>query len=99
METVRQEALNYLQELQAAFRLLKDAPRKLWEGTAGSAAHRTEMLIVMIPIALVVLYLLVSFLKAGWREKLRFLWTALLVIVVLLIIFYVGFKITGISLL
>ena len=95
-EAILNEVKDYFEQLKAFFNLAKDAPRTLWEGTGGSLAERAEMLIVMVPILAAVLYLIISFLKSGWKEKLRSLEILIISVIVLLIVFYFVFKYSGV---
>jgi len=66
----------------------KAAPMSIWQGTAGQPWLRVFMLCCLLGLAGAIIGTLLSFFKAGWKDKLRMLLADIIVIIVLLVIFY-----------
>lgn len=69
-------------------RLGKGAPMTLWNSTANEPGNRLMLIMFLIGFVGGAIYLIVSFFKVGWKEKLKMLLLAALSVLVLLIIFY-----------
>lgn len=65
-----------------------DAPLQMWGQTANEPGGRALLLVFLAAFAGGALYLVLAFLKAPWRSKLRMLTTALFCILILLGIFW-----------
>lgn len=67
---------------------LVNAPLSMWNGAAGDAGNRLMLMVFFVAFAGGALYLLVAFLKAAWKDKLRMLGTAFIIVFVLLVILW-----------
>jgi len=74
--------------LERFWRLCKTAPMTMWNGTADEPGNRLMLIMFLIGFVGGALYLIVSFFRVSWKEKLKMLGIAALSILVLLIIFY-----------
>lgn len=64
------------------------APARMWAQTAGSQGSRIMLLVFTAAFAGGALYLVISFFKAPWRQKLKMLSTALVCLLIVLAIFW-----------
>ena len=67
---------------------LLEAPELMWRQAANEPGNRVMLLVFLMAFAGGALYLVVSFLKAAWREKLKMLGTILFCAAVVLVIFW-----------
>ena len=65
-----------------------DAPMQMWAQTANEPGNRVMLLVFLAAFAGGALYLVISFLKATWRGKLRMLSTALFCVLIVLTVFW-----------
>ena len=65
-----------------------DAPMQMWRQTAGESGNRVMLIVFLIGFAAGALYLIVSFLKAPWRGKLKMLTTGLICALIILAVFW-----------
>lgn len=70
----------------------KAAPMSIWQGTADQPWLRVFMLCCLAALVGAVIYTLVSFFRAGWKEKLHMLFLLIVIVVVLLVIFYFALR-------
>lgn len=64
------------------------APMTMWNGTANEPGNRLMLIVFLIGFVGGAAYLIVSFFKVSWKEKLKMLWLAALSILILLVILY-----------
>ena len=64
------------------------APARMWAQTAGEPGNRVMLLVFLAAFVGGALYLVVSFIKAPWRQKLKMLSTALVCLLIVLAIFW-----------
>ena len=74
--------------LEHFLRQWKDAPMTMWNGTANEPGNRVMLIMFLIGFVGGALYLIVSFFKVSWKEKLKMLGIALFSTLILLVILY-----------
>lgn len=74
--------------MERFLRMCKTAPMTMWNGTANEPGNRIMLIMFLIGFAGGALYLIVSFFRASWKEKLKMLGVAAFSILILLVIFY-----------
>ena len=74
--------------MERFLRMCKTAPLTMWNGTANEPGNRLMLIMFLIGFAGGALYLIVSFFRASWKEKLKMLGVAAFSILILLVIFY-----------
>ena len=74
--------------MERFLRMCKTAPMTMWNGTANEPCNRIILIMFLIGFAGGALYLIVSFFRASWKEKLKMLGVAAFSILILLVIFY-----------
>ena len=75
-------------KLSAFLAKLPQAPGIIWRGTEGQPWLRVFMLCCLIGLAGALIYSLYAFIRAPWREKGKMLFTLIIVLIVLAVIFY-----------
>lgn len=78
----------FMDRLGHFFRQWKTAPMTMWNGTANEPGNRLMLIMFLIGFAGGALYLIVSFFRASWKEKLKMLGVGLFSALILLVIFY-----------
>lgn len=66
------------------------APTQMWAQTAGQQGNRAMLLVFLAAFAGGALYLVIAFLKAPWRRKLKMLSTALFCALIVLAILWLA---------
>ena len=78
----------FMDRLGHFFRQWKTAPMTMWSGTANEPGNRLMLIMFLIGFAGGALYLIVSFFRASWKEKLKMLGVGLFSALILPVIFY-----------
>lgn len=78
----------FFEKLLGFLQKCREAPRIMWEGASGEPGGRLFIIFVFIVFSASILYVLYAFIKAKWKEKLKMLFTGLIVLAVLFLIFW-----------
>jgi len=85
---IRAKLAEFFSGLDAFMQKAVTAPKLMWQQTADEPGSRLMLLVFLLAFAAGALYLVLSFLRVPFREKLRMLRNLVLVTLMVLVIFW-----------